>query len=245
MAKERGEPSAVRENLRQVIADIQAAARRCGRDPQSIELVGATKFVSADRVIEALDAGLRTCGENRLQEALAKMAAIGNRPDVTWHFIGRIQARKIKSLVGRFAMIQSVESLEQAAEIDRRAKEAGTEQDVLLEINVAQEETKGGFSLDGVIEALPALDRFSHLRVQGLMAIPPYAQNPESTRPHFRTLRELSERIMRLNLSRIRMTVLSMGMSHDFTVAIEEGATMVRVGSRIFGARPAPVTQAE
>lgn len=227
----------IREHVAAVWQDIRAAALRSGRDANGIRLVAATKFVPAERVREAITAGITICGENRLQEALAKMDEIGVRDDCTWHFIGRLQTRKIKAMVGRFALIHSLESVEQAEEMERRAKEAGIQQAALLEVNVANEESKGGFSPNDLIKAIPLLDRFLHLTIRGLMAIPPWTSNPEMSRPYFRQVRQLAEQVTHLKPIRIHMRELSMGMSQDFGVAIEEGATMVRIGTRIFGAR--------
>ena len=228
----------IRQAVSQVCHEVQSAAQRSGRELSQIKLVAATKFVNADRVKEALFAGITICGENRLQEALEKITLLEGIQNLSWHFIGRIQKRKIRSLVGQFELIHSVENVEQAQEINRRAQEQGILQAVLLEINVGQEESKGGFTDLEVKRILPEIDRFTHLQVQGLMAIPPWDPDPEHTRPFFRQLRQVAEDIRELPLVRVQMKELSMGMSQDFQVAIEEGATMVRVGSRIFGERP-------
>ncbi len=177
-------------------------------------------------------------GESRLQEAIPKMDAIGAREGLAWHFIGRLQRRKVRSVVGRFEMIHSVESVDLASEIDRRAGEQGSCQPVLLEVNLGGETTKAGFSPDVLTESVVVLDRMPNLAVKGLMAIPPLAGEVESRRQFFRRLREHAERLARMGLSRVRMDELSMGMSQDFEIAVEEGATLVRVGTAIFGPRP-------
>jgi pyridoxal phosphate enzyme (YggS family) len=159
---------------------------------------------------------------------------------VTWHFIGRLQRRKAKAVVGRFQLIHSVDSIELAAEIDRRAREAGLRQMVLLEVNIGGEASKAGFHPTAVSGALVTLDTMPHLAVRGLMAIPPHTPDPESSRPYFRALRQLAQSLMRPDFQRITLHELSMGMSHDFEVAVEEGATMVRIGAAIFGARVYP-----
>lgn len=205
-----------------------------------MRLVAATKYVEASRVLDAIRVGLTICGENRWQEAQAKMQAVGEREDVEWHFIGRLQRRKLKSLVGRFTLIHSVESLEQAEEIQRRADERRTSQAILLEVNVGGEESKGGFSPDALPSAILQIDTFSSVCVQGLMTIPPWNPDPELARPYFQRLRQLAERISSLSLQRVRMRELSMGMSNDFEVAVEEGATLARVGTALFGPRPEP-----
>jgi pyridoxal phosphate enzyme (YggS family) len=202
-------------------------------------LVAATKSVPVEGVREALDAGVRILGESRLQEALPKIQAIGVPPGVSWHFIGRLQRRKVKTVVELFGMVESVDSLDLAIELDRRASAAGRRQAVLLEVNVAREASKAGFTPAGVAEAVLALDELAHLEVRGLMTIPPPAEDPEAARSYFREVRELARTLAKKGLQRVRMEELSMGMSGDFEVAVEEGATLVRIGTAIFGPRPA------
>lgn len=216
---------------------IRQAAERAGRDPSDVRLVAATKYVEASRVLDAIRVGLTICGENRWQEARAKMQAVGERGNVEWHFIGRLQRRKLKWLVGRFSLIHSVESLEQAEEIQRCAHERHTSQAILLEVNVGGEESKGGFSPDALPSAVSQIDTFPSVHVQGLMTVPPWNPDPELMRPYFQRLKQLAELINGLPLQRVRMRELSMGMSNDFEVAVEEGATLVRVGTALFGAR--------
>lgn len=219
---------------------IRRAAERAGRDPYAVRLVGATKYVEAPRVLDAIRAGLSICGENHWREAQAKIQAVGERGDVEWHFIGRLQRRKLKWLVGRFTLIHSVESVEQAEEIQRRAHEQHTSQAILLEVNVGEEESKGGFSPDALPAAVSQIDALSSVCVQGLMTVPPWNPDPELIRPYFQHLKHLAERIGSLPLQRVHMHELSMGMSNDFEVAVEEGATLVRVGTALFGARERP-----
>ncbi|GKS57171.1 UPF0001 protein [Nitrospira sp.] len=218
-------------------AALRAAARRAGRDASSVRLLAATKTVSVDRVRTALAAGLRLFGENRLQEAMPKIEALASEP-IEWHFIGRLQRRKVKQVVGRFALIHSVDSVELAEEINRRAEGAGLIQPVLLEVNVAGEASKGGFAPHTVAEILPALAAMPHLSVRGLMTIPPYTEDPEGSRSAFRSLRALSVELSRKGMAGMAFDELSMGMSNDFAVAVEEGATIVRIGTALFGARP-------
>ena len=188
-------------------------------------------------MLEAYEAQVRIFGENRLQEAQRKMEEIGSKPQLSWHFIGRIQRRKIKSIVGCFELIHSVEDLEQAREIDRRAHMAGVQQAVLLEVNIGKESHKGGFSKTDLMKTLPALNGLNNLSVRGLMTIPPWEKDAEAARPYFCELRGLADIIRQSSFSRIRMDDLSMGMSQDFPVAVEEGATLVRIGTAIFGER--------
>jgi len=224
-------------NVHTVFQGIRDAALQVGRDPKSVQLIAVTKYVEAERVQQAISAGVTICGENRLQEGLAKIEVMGDPSPVTWHFIGRLQRRKLKVIIGRFALIQSVESIEQIKEIHRWAEERGLVQSILLQVNVGNESTKGGFAASDLLKALPDMTRFPSVHVQGLMAIPPWAEEPESMRPYFRKLKDLSDEVTALGLPGIAMKELSMGMSNDYPIAIQEGATMVRVGSAIFGPR--------
>jgi pyridoxal phosphate enzyme (YggS family) len=227
------------ENVHDVLERIRAAALRAGRQPEAVRLVAATKFVPIDRIIVAAEAGAECFGENRLQEALPKLDALRDRSGISWHFIGRLQRRKAKTIVGRFELIHSVDGVDLAREIDRRAGMSGIRQAVLLEVNVGGERSKAGVAPADVGTALTALDAMPNLDVKGLMAIPPPVRTSEEARPYFRRLRDLARSVMEANrFSRVRMDELSMGMSGDFEVAIEEGATIVRVGAAIFGDRP-------
>ncbi len=222
--------------VRVVLDEIRRAAVRAGRVPDQVRLVAASKTVPVERLREAVDAGIRHLGENRLQEALPKIETL-DREGVLWHFIGTLQRRKVKSVVGRFETIHSVDSLALAEEINRQAREAGLRQRVLLEVNLGGEASKGGFAPTELAEALPALSELSGLDIRGLMAIPPPTPTAEDARPYFRQLRELAQALTAQGCRNINMQELSMGMSDDFPVAIEEGATYVRVGTAIFGAR--------
>lgn len=222
--------------VRAVLDEMQRAAARAGRPPESVRLIAASKTVSVERLRQALDAGVRHLGENRLQEALPKIDAL-EREGVVWHFIGNLQRRKVKSVVGRFETIHSVDSLPLAEEIDRQAKAAGLRQRVLLEVNLAREASKGGFEPRTLVEALESLNGLEHLDIRGLMAIPPPTPTAEDARPYFRQLRTLAQALTARGYRNINMQELSMGMSYDYPVAIEEGATYVRVGTAIFGAR--------
>lgn len=227
----------IARNVQAVLEHIERAARRVGRQPADIRLVAATKSQPEALIRQAIAAGVRIVGENRLQEALPKISAIGIAEGVQWHFIGRLQRRKVKTVVGLFQMIHSVDSLELAREIDRRAAELHIEQTVLLEVNVGGEASKGGFAPSGLADAAAALDGLPHLAVKGLMTVPPLTIQPEQARPYFRELRSLARSVASLGLTRVRMEELSMGMSRDYEVAVEEGATLVRIGTAIFGAR--------
>ena len=216
-------------SLERVQERIARAAERAGRRRDDVLLIAVSKTVESARIRDALAAGVRALGENRVQEARGKIAELG-RP-VPWHLIGPLQTNKVKDAVELFDVIQSVDRLALAQECDRRARGRGRTLDVLVEINVAGEPTKSGFAPAALPAALEALATLSALRVRGLMAIPPAVEQPDAARTWFRTLASLARRH--------GLSDLSMGMSGDFEVAVEEGATMVRVGTAIFGARPA------
>jgi pyridoxal phosphate enzyme (YggS family) len=218
----------IRAGLMRVRERIAAAAERAGRRADDVLLVAVSKTVPIERIKLALEAGVSALGENRVQEAKAKVAALGH--PVPWHLIGHLQTNKVKDALAIFDVIQSIDRLEVARECERRAAGAGRSIDVFLEVNVASEPTKSGFAPDAVGAALDAMSGLAHLKVRGLMAIPPVVERPEDSRPAFRALRALAERH--------GLGETSMGMSGDFEVAVEEGATVVRVGTAIFGPRP-------
>jgi len=228
----------IAQRVQSVLSAIRSAAEKAGRRPESIRLVAATKTVTVDGIREGIAAGLSILGENRVQEALPKIEALAQAP-VRWHFIGHLQRRKVRSVVGMFELIHSVDSLELAQEIDRRAGEAGQSQDILLEVNIGGETTKGGFHPDGLVQLVSTMAALSHIHIKGLMAIPPPTAEPESARTHFIRLRELAEAIAAQRIPGVVMDELSMGMSNEYEIAVQEGATLVRVGSAIFGARHA------
>jgi len=228
--------SSIKENLERLRGEIADIAIRAGRSPEEIRLVGVTKRVSLDRIQEAVDAGLRTLGENRIQEAREKVAAITG--DVSWHMIGHLQRNKVKTAAGLFDMIQSVDSAELAAEIDRRSAQAGRNLDVLIEVKTAREETKFGVEACEAIDLIAKISELSNISVKGLMTIGTFTDDEGEVRRCFRELRELGQKAARFDIAGVEMRYLSMGMSSDFRVAIEEGSNMVRIGTAIFGARP-------
>ncbi len=225
------------ENISQVFKRISRSAMRVGREPQDIMLVAVTKTVPPERVMEAIEAGLRIFGENRVQEARQKIPEIMKiTPDlkISWHMIGPLQRNKVKYAVRLFDIIHSVDSLDLAQEIDKEAKKVKKIQDVLIEVKLSHEETKHGIKPERLFELLEKCSALKNINVRGLMTIPPYSINPEDARPYFRKLRELLEEA---NSRKFALKELSMGMSGDFEVAIEEGATIVRIGTAIFGER--------
>jgi pyridoxal phosphate enzyme (YggS family) len=197
--------------------------------------VTVTKTVDHDRIRQAVSAGAAILGENRVQEAKEKITALGNIAH--WHLIGHLQTNKAKYAVMLFDLIHSVDNLELAKELDRQAAKTGKVQDILIEVNIAGEASKAGMAVKGAPALVREAAQLKHLQVRGLMTMPPYSENAEDSRPYFRVLRELAEAIAQENIPGVSLHELSMGMSGDFEVAIEEGATLVRVGSAIFGNR--------
>ncbi len=226
----------IAERVQSVLSRIRSAEERAGRSGGSVRLVAVTKTVSVDHITEGLQAGLTILGENRVQEALPKRAALTEAP-VRWHFIGHLQRRKVRSVIGLFEMIHSVDTVDLAQEIDRRAGEAGHRQSVLIEVNIGNEPTKAGFHPEDVVRSVSSMAELPHIGIKGLMTIPPQTDNPDSSRPYFRKLNELAREIAALKIPSVSMDELSMGMSNDYEVAIEEGATLVRVGTALFGPR--------
>ena len=224
-------------NLSHVVEEIRAAALAAGRDPAEITLVAATKTQSDDTIRQAIAAGVAVCGENRVQELTAHWQA-GAYEGARVHFIGHLQTNKVKYLVGKVDLIHSVSSQKLLLEIDRQAAKAGLVQEVLLEVNLAQEPSKSGFLCSQVLPAARLAAGLDHVRVRGLMCIPPAAAFPEENLPFFHKLKALAVDIKEeMGDNKTDMTILSMGMSRDFTAAIAAGATHVRVGTAIFGPR--------
>jgi pyridoxal phosphate enzyme (YggS family) len=218
--------------LQEVRFRIATACARAGRSPSEVTLVAVTKTVPGERVAELVHAGQKTLGENKVQEALAKMETL---PGAEWHLVGHLQRNKAKAAVGRFALIHSVDDVELAREIDRRAAAAGLVQKVLVQANLAGEETKHGAAEDIVFPLVETIGALPHLDLRGLMIIPPPSEDPEGARPWFRRLAALRDTLAKR--SGRPLPELSMGMTDDFEIAIEEGATLVRVGRALFGER--------
>lgn len=225
----------IAENLKTVKDRIAAAARRAGREPSSVALVAVTKTVEPDRIRAAVAAGATILGENRVQEAREKIEKLGNI--ASWHLIGTLQKNKAKYAVKLFDLIHSVDSVDLARELDRQAAKAGKAQDVLIEVNIAGEASKTGAAYSDAVRLVREAAKLGNIRILGLMTMPPYSENPEDSRPHFRKLRGLADATIKEGIPGVSMQELSMGMSGDFEVAVEEGATLVRVGTAIFGER--------
>ncbi|MBI4827745.1 MAG: YggS family pyridoxal phosphate-dependent enzyme [Nitrospinae bacterium] len=233
--------SSVWERVRETRRRIEMATARAGRAPGSVKLVAVTKNVDLPAMEEALRAGVAAIGESRVQEARAKRQVIGDR--VEWHMIGPLQLNKAKYCPGLFTVVHSVDREDLARELDRRARDHGVWQCCLLQVNVGRESQKGGCAPEKAEELLRALAGFDRLRMAGLMTVPPFDEDPERARPFYRELAALRDELNRKGAGREPLAELSMGMSNDFEVAVEEGATLVRVGSAIFGPRPGPLTE--
>lgn len=229
----------ISENIAAIRERVQNAARRAGRSADEVSLMAVTKTHPVERIREAYAAGLRLFGENRVQEFAGKAGGLLDLPGAQWHMIGHLQTNKAVRAAELFTAVDSVDSVKLAERLDAAARNANKKIDVLIEINVGGEAAKSGATpeseeLEKLLQAAP---RFEGLAFRGLMTVPPYTEDPEGARPFFRKLRELGEAIGARGLPAVGMDVLSMGMSHDFEVAIAEGSTCVRVGTAIFGVR--------
>jgi hypothetical protein len=229
----------IRERILSVRERIETAARRAGRSPDEVVLLAVTKTVEPQRIMIANGAGITHFGENRVQEAERKLGTVPPlRETAIWHFIGRLQTNKVRKAVALFNFIQSIDRIELAERVDQVSRETSKPVPVFLEVDVGLEPTKSGIRPDELVRFSERISGFQYLRPVGLMAIPPYFEDPEQARPYFSKLRELLEGLNKHTLFEHQLKELSMGMSHDFEVAIEEGATLVRVGTAIFGPRP-------
>ena len=226
----------IRERLAIVNDRIARAARRAGRDPQEITLIAVSKTFDASATQLAVDAGIRNLGENRVQEALEKIGQVKSN-GLKWHLIGHLQSNKAGRAVDSFDVIHTIDSSDLVLRLDRIAREKGKRPVVLAQVDLAKEPTKSGAEEAELPAIVEALDSAEHLDFRGLMTLPPFFDEPERTRPYFERLRRILESLNEGRAPERKLTELSMGMSHDFEIAVEEGATMVRVGSAIFGAR--------
>lgn len=225
----------IRENIAETENEIREACKRAGRDRSEVTLIAVSKTKPVEMLREAYDAGVRDFGENRVQELMEKMPAMPE--DIRWHMIGHLQRNKVKYIVGRVYMIHSVDSLELAQEISREAVKKQVSVKILLEVNVAGEESKFGTMPAEALSLAEAVSKLPGIEVEGLMTIAPYVEDQEENRIYFKKLKQLSVDIYGKNIDNIGMDVLSMGMTGDYSVAVEEGATYVRVGTGIFGER--------
>jgi PLP dependent protein len=225
----------ISDNINTIKQRIVSAAVKYGRDPDSIKLLAVTKTIPTEYIIKAIDAGITMLGENYVQEAKEKITVLGQRAQ--WHMIGHLQTNKAKYAVNLFDYIHSVDRIELAQELDKRAGLIGRKINILIEVNISGEKTKNGIPATTAIDLIKVTSKLENLSVRGLMTMAPYSNNPENARPYFSALRNLRDNISRQQIPGIQMEELSMGMTDDFEVAIEEGATIVRIGRAIFGER--------
>lgn len=225
----------IQEHLWKVQENIEKNCRKAGRDPHEVTLIAVSKTKPVEMLREAYEAGARYFGENKVQELTGKIPQMPG--DVKWHLIGHLQTNKVRQIMGKTELIHSVDSIKLAKEIEKESERQNLVTDILLEVNVAKEDSKFGFYLEDTEEALRKIGLFPHVRVKGLMTIAPFVANAEDNRLIFRKLYEFYVDMKSKNIDNVSMTVLSMGMTGDYEVAVQEGATMVRVGTGIFGAR--------
>lgn len=226
----------IEENVEKVLEEIAAAARAAGREPGEVALCAATKMNDAQAVRRAIAAGVRICGENRVQELTAKLAD-NAYAGAQVHFIGHLQTNKVKQVVGKVDLIQSVDSEHLLAAISREAQKQGLCQDILLEVNIGEEAAKSGFAEEDILPLVDRIDSFSNIRLRGIMAIPPISRNPGDNLKFFLKMRQIYVDIRAKKNDNVSVDCLSMGMSGDFADAVAAGSTMVRIGTAIFGAR--------
>lgn len=225
----------LKDNLALVEKNIEEACKRAGRKREEVTLIAVSKTKPVEMLQEIYDAGSREFGENKVQEMCDKIEQLPK--DIHWHMIGHLQTNKVKYIVGRTALIHSVDSLHLAKEIQKQAVKADVIVPILVEVNIAEEDSKFGIHSDETIALVSEIAKLDHLHIEGLMTIAPFVSNPEENRVYFRGIRELAVDINNQKIDNVSMGILSMGMTNDYTVAIEEGSTMVRVGTGIFGER--------
>jgi len=224
-------------NVQKVYETVVEAAKRAGRNTESVKLVAVSKTISVENIKEALVAGITCLGENKVQEGIEKKPQL-SAYTFEFHLIGHLQKNKVNKAVATFDWIESLDGIELARKIDQACQLLDKVIPVLIQVNLGKEGTKSGVAGEDVLPLVNQIAGFQHLSIRGLMTLPPFFENPQDVRPYFRRLRELSEQIDRLKIENVGMNELSMGMSHDYPIAIEEGATLVRVGTAIFGERP-------
>lgn len=226
--------SQIADNISDIRQEITKTCMKLGKQTEEIHLIAVTKTIEPERINEAIACGITDIGENKVQEVMDKYGLVS---PVNWHMIGHLQTNKVKYIIDKVKLIHSLDRISLAEEIQKRAERINRSIDVLIQVNIGQEETKSGIEPESVHDFIEALQTFSHIRVKGLMTVAPYEENPEKVRIYFKAMREIFEKIRAKNLSGIEMKYLSMGMTNDYKVAIEEGANMIRIGTAIFGSR--------
>lgn len=225
----------IKENIKEVQDKIKAACERSGRSPEDVTLIAVSKTKPVEAIFEAIEAGMTDFGENKVQELCDKLEVV--KKPLNWHLIGHLQTNKVKYIVDKACLIHSVDSLHLAQKIQSEAEKKDVHANILIEVNVAEEESKFGITTDNTIAMVTEIAKLPRVHIKGLMIIAPYTQNPEENRQFFKKLKQLSVDIISKNIDNVDMSILSMGMTGDYEVAVEEGATHVRVGTGIFGER--------
>ena len=226
----------IKENIDIILERTKQAALRAGKNPEDITVIAVSKTVDAEKAKEAVENGLINLGENRVQELVSKFEQLSDI-NIKWHLIGHLQKNKVKYIIDKAELIHSVENLELANEINKRALQHNKTANVLIELNIGEEESKFGISEDTVYEFVKSMEQFDNIRVLGLMTVAPFSENPEDVRWVFKKMKEIFLKISEMKLKNADMKYLSMGMTNDFEIAIEEGANIIRIGTAIFGAR--------
>ncbi|MDD4781511.1 MAG: YggS family pyridoxal phosphate-dependent enzyme [Tissierellia bacterium] len=226
----------IKENIDNIMKRVIASSEKSGRDYKDITVIAVSKTVDSQRAKEAVENGLDNLGENRVQELVSKYEQLQDQ-DIKWHMIGHLQKNKVKYIIDKVELIHSVESDSLAEEINKKAKQQGLIAKVLIELNIGEEESKFGVREEDAYKFVKALEKYENIKIMGLMTVAPYAENPEDIRWIFRKMKEIYNNISNMNLSNVEMKYLSMGMTNDFEIAIEEGANIIRIGTAIFGAR--------
>lgn len=226
----------ITQNIMDILKNVEISANKCGKNLEDITVIAVTKTVDSSRALQAFEAGLTNLGENRVQEFVNKHENLKNY-DINWHIIGHLQKNKVKYIVGKVKLIHSLESLSLAEEIDKRSKQQGLITDVLIELNIAEEESKFGIKKEDLINFIKSVEGFENIRIVGLMTVAPFAEDKEEVRWVFKEMKRLYDTVSSMSIKNVEMKFLSMGMTNDYDVAIEEGANIIRIGTAIFGSR--------
>ena len=226
----------IRENIDDITKKIENTCKKIGRNPKDITVIAVSKTVDSERAKEAVEAGINNLGENRVQELIKKYDELSDL-DVKWHMIGHLQKNKVKYIIDKTVLIHSVESLSLAEEINKRAEKNNFVANVLIELNIGEEESKFGINEENVYDFITSMEQFENIRVLGLMTVAPFCENPEDVRWVFKKMKNIYDKISTMNLRNTEMNYLSMGMTNDYEIAIEEGSNIIRIGTAIFGAR--------
>lgn len=226
----------IKENYDEILKRIDTTCKKIGRNPKDIKVIAVSKTVDSDRAREAIEAGIENLGENRVQELTKKYQELEDI-DVKWHMIGHLQKNKVKYIIDKTELIHSVESLSLAEEINKRAGQNNLIANVLIELNIGEEESKFGIREDQVYDFIKSMEVFENIKVMGLMTVAPFCENPEDVRWVFKKMKNIYDEVSTMNYKNTEMKYLSMGMTNDFEVAIEEGSNIIRIGTAIFGAR--------